>query len=53
MQTIAGLLGVCHSMVGSLVALPARQLATFMDEVDEVWVLDPFLDQPDGSDAYC
>ena len=31
----------------------ARQLAAFMDEIDEVWVLDPFLDQPDTSDAYC
>ena len=47
-QRILGLVGVCRSTVGDLVGLPARQLASFMDDVDEVWLLDPFLDQPDG-----
>ncbi len=53
MQTIVGFLGACQSMVGALTGLPARHLASFMDEVDEVWLLDSFLDQPDSVDAYC
>ncbi len=52
MHTIVGLLGACQSMMGGLAGLPARHLAAFMDEIDEVWVLDPFLDQPDTADAY-
>lgn len=27
---------------------PARHLASFMDDVDEVWLVDVFLDQPDS-----
>ncbi|CAN5756269.1 hypothetical protein BH10ACT1_BH10ACT1_42660 [soil metagenome] len=49
MSTIVGFIGsVGHSVVG-LAGLPARHLSSFMDDVDEVWLVDAFLDQPDGS----
>jgi len=49
MATIVGLLGSVTSSVVELAGLPARHLAAFMDDVDEVWLVDSFLDGPDGS----
>lgn len=53
MQMIVRLLGTCHATLTGLVGLPARQLTSFMDDVDEVWLADAFLDQPNGIDRVC
>jgi hypothetical protein len=45
--SIADLLRTGSAIVAEVAGLPARQLASFMDDVDEVWVVDAFLDQPD------
>lgn len=49
METFVSLLGTCRTAVLDLAGLPARHLASFMDDADEVWLVDAFLDQPDGS----
>ncbi|QXC59454.1 hypothetical protein KSP35_13705 [Aquihabitans sp. G128] len=51
MATIVGFLGSVTTSVVELAGLPARHLASFMDDVDEVWLDDAFLDQPDRTDA--
>ncbi|MCU1499975.1 MAG: hypothetical protein JWM47_3928 [Acidimicrobiales bacterium] len=55
MSTIVGFLGrISGSVVGpvtALAAFPAHQLVSFMDGVDDVWLVDAFLDQPDTADA--
>lgn len=33
-------------VIDDLAALPAQHLASFMDDVDEVWVSDALMDQP-------
>ncbi len=48
MSLISGLLQSCGRHLQGLAALPAESLASFMDEVDEVWVSDAFMDQPDA-----
>lgn len=50
MHSIVEILGSCQAGLTDLVGLPARQLASFMDDVDEVWLSDTFLDQPDSVD---
>ncbi len=51
MAPITHLLGNCRSAVRALAARPARGLASFMDDLDEVWLIDPFLDPPEGNPA--
>lgn len=54
MPTIAGVLGKITASVtgpvGAWTARPAHQLSTFMDGLDDVWLLDAFLDQPELPD---
>ncbi|HEX2577418.1 MAG TPA: hypothetical protein VHK88_13770 [Aquihabitans sp.] len=48
MRSTLGLLGAWLTALVGLADLPARRLASFMDDLDEVWVQDLFLDQPDA-----
>lgn len=47
MRAISALLHAATRQLDRLTALPAQTLAHFMDDVDEVWVTDVFMDQPD------
>lgn len=48
MNKIVDIFGVGFAALVAMVGLPARRLTAFMDDVDEVWVVDAFLDQSDG-----
>lgn len=47
MNAIADLVGTCRAALVDLSARPARQLTSLMDDFDELWLTDTFLDQPD------
>jgi hypothetical protein len=50
MQQIVGVVGACRSALVDLIGLPARHLTAAMDDFDELWLSDTFLDLPEGAD---
>ncbi len=48
--TLADRVRAVPASLADAAGCPARYLASFMDDVDEVWLVDVFLDQPDGFD---
>lgn len=51
MALLANISARCCELVTEIAHEPARSLTAFMDGVDEVWMLDAFMDQPDSADA--
>ena len=50
MDRFMGLLRTCRHDLEACAGGPARWLASFMDDVDEVWLDDTFMDQPGSLD---
>lgn len=43
--------GHCRELLSEIARVPARSLTAFMDEVDEVWMVDAFMDLPESADG--
>lgn len=53
MNAINDLVGTCRAALIDLVGRPARRLTSTMDDFDELWLTDLFLDQPDPDRSCC
>ncbi len=50
MERIAGVVGVCRTLVAGVLAAPVHHLTAAMDDFDELWMADLFLDQGESAD---
>lgn len=51
MALLANLPARCCDLLTEIAHEPARSLTAFMDGIDEVWLADAFMDQPDSAET--